>query len=338
MSENFIEREAKKFAKIVKSGAGKYESLKELQDRLDRELIPYEDENKITFLNFYQTELDLLFSKHLSECKKADCPQNKTSNNSKFIVQQLISNLQSRATEQLNEKDVLQKEKIQKNIIKVFWKDPVWSKVISVAIIFCITTVYSFLNSEIQNTTFKFQFHNFWRQRFELWQMVLGVIGVVVIFSLIKLAFKKSFSSFRYDPETLQLDRNLFNKIRNKVLTEEQMLNVKNNTYSSCPFKLDKIGFIFLINEEKNKADFEFLNPKIERLKKIVIKEIEKLDALIDTYTFGANGEWISIPSEWEYNQPERMREAKELLLEQEILLSKKYDTFIRFCRHTLKT
>lgn len=98
MEEIFINEQAKKFAKHVAAGVGKYDDLKNLKTRLYQELDTYEDSNKIIFLKIWHEELNLLFQSHLSRCEDEKCPQRLTSKNAEFLVSQLLPNsLEKRA-------------------------------------------------------------------------------------------------------------------------------------------------------------------------------------------------------------------------------------------------
>jgi hypothetical protein len=91
-SEDFIAGQAKKFAQIVHFSAGEYDQLIKLEERLNKELQPYSDKNKIFFINIWKKELDNLFKNHLSICPNPDdCPQHRTSENAAFLFGQFES-------------------------------------------------------------------------------------------------------------------------------------------------------------------------------------------------------------------------------------------------------
>ena len=65
--------------------------------------------------------------------------------------------------------------------IKQIWKDPVFSKVISIGIIGLITMIYNLVYSIIENTSFRNEFMKFWTLKIELWHfaiLILSYVGV----------------------------------------------------------------------------------------------------------------------------------------------------------------
>jgi hypothetical protein len=92
MDEDFIEEQAKHFAKITERGAPKFDKLYVLKERLEQELAPYEGNNKLKFLKYWKEELDSLFGKHFQSCPNPpECPQHKTSKNASFLFNQYQS-------------------------------------------------------------------------------------------------------------------------------------------------------------------------------------------------------------------------------------------------------
>lgn len=91
MEDTFISEQARQFAKIVHAGAGEYDSLKTLKERLYQELDNYSNSNKIIFLKVWQKELNGLFESHLKRCVDDKCPQRLTSKNAEFLLNQALS-------------------------------------------------------------------------------------------------------------------------------------------------------------------------------------------------------------------------------------------------------
>jgi hypothetical protein len=113
---------------------------------------------------------------------------------------------------------------------------------------------------------------------------------------------------------------------------------LKNNTFSGSSFQYSELRSILRISEEQLKSDFEFANPRLEKLKRNLILEVNNFYTITSKYIFGAgNHELLAIPSEWEFDQPERFIKAHKDIKQQEELLSSKYDQFIRLRRMTLK-
>lgn len=74
--EEFILNKAKGFAKLIYLDSRKYETLINLQERFEKELIPYTDlSNRLMFINSLERELHDVFKDHLSRCRIETCPK-----------------------------------------------------------------------------------------------------------------------------------------------------------------------------------------------------------------------------------------------------------------------
>jgi hypothetical protein len=134
------------------------------------------------------------------------------------------------------------------------------------------------------------------------------------------------------------MDRKLFKQISNGEGVLELILEIKGRGFSNHPVRMDRIETMIDLLEESKKPDFEFLNPKLDKLKFNVIKELKKLDEILSKYIFGANLDgWVSIPSEWEYEQRDRLEKAKSEISKQEDIFTYVYQKFITEGRKILK-
>jgi hypothetical protein len=216
--------------------------------------------------------------------------------------------------------------------LKQIWNDAVFSKVIAVGLAALIAFGYSLIPTTAKKS-FKNEMMAFWTKKIELWLLLLLILFGLTVYLLIK-----KFKNFKYEIETLKLDKELFSQIRESYLTEEMMLAPKNFSFSSNPFLIDSLTNLFKISEENIKSNFEFINPLLEKRKQKLIKELNKLYEITSTYIFGTiNSGYLSIPSEWEFNDPERMQEAVSNISKQEKQLSETYDDFIKTGRRILK-
>lgn len=217
------------------------------------------------------------------------------------------------------------------NRLLKIWKDPVFSKIISVIIVALLTLLYNFISAKIGKSSFKVEFINFWSYKIALWKTLMILSVFILIFYL------KS-NKFKYDEETLRIDRDFFKKFKNEYLTTEAMLATKTNTFSNNPFEAENLHAIIGILDESKKADFEFINPHLNKLKNELINEIENFYSVTSRFIFGThNSGWLSIPAEWEYTQPARLEEAQKLISKQENVLTEKYEKLITKGRRILK-
>lgn len=211
------------------------------------------------------------------------------------------------------------------------WKDPVWSKVIAGTIIAIFTLTYNYFSAKYNDISFLTSFKNFWTYKVDLWIIILSL-------TIFFLVYNSLTRQFKYDEQTLQLDRDLFNQIRQNHSITDFILEVKSNGFSSRPVKSDRITTIFNVTDDNKKPDFQFLNHRLEKLKNKFIKELDKLDTVLSGNIYGTgNSEWLSIPSEWELEQPDRMRKAIADIQQQENILTATYQDFITTGRKILK-
>lgn len=190
---------------------------------------------------------------------------------------------------------------------------------------------YNYFTAKQNDISFLTSFKSFWTQRVDLWIVILCLTVFLIAYYIVTRQFK-------YDEQTLQLDRNLFNQIRQNHSITELILEVKSNGFSTRPVKSEIISTIFYVTDDNKRPDAQFLNPKLQKLKNKVIQEFENLDSALSGNIYGTgNSEWLSIPSEWEFEQPDRMQKAIADIQKQENVLTKTYQEFITTGRKILK-
>lgn len=220
---------------------------------------------------------------------------------------------------------------------KKLWKDPVISKVISAGILFLFTLGFNKIQSYTENVTFKDAFYKFWNYSIKLWIIFLVIITFSVIYGIYSSMKKKK--TFKYDEETKELDTNLYIKIRDELLTDDMMMNVKQNVFSSNSFYGETLFKILDITDESQKSYFEFLNPILENKKNDLIEAISKLHSITSVNVSGVIGTagWLSIPREWAHNDRERFDNAWKSISLVENELAEKYNDFIKTGKRILK-
>lgn len=227
-----------------------------------------------------------------------------------------------------------------KDKILKLWKDPVWSKIISVIILSSVTIIYNYIISLTEQTEFLSQLQNFFFFKVYLWILILLFFAIYIGYYLMKRIQAKKGKNYIYDPETLNLDKNLFETIQTKYINRDVVENLAYNTFSSNPFSIRDIDFINEIIEGNVNPNFEFINPELEKLKQDFIYSIEVLKECIDNNVFSTNaplGEsdtWLRIPREWELD---RFWKAKNAIVNSENNAYHKWIEFIRKGRKTLK-
>ncbi|RFS26225.1 hypothetical protein DVR12_00085 [Chitinophaga silvatica] len=224
-----------------------------------------------------------------------------------------------------------------KQVVNKIWKDPVWSKVISVGILGLITLLYNYITSLFNGSDFKIEFIKFWTFKIELWKVALLFIFLFAIFWFVTVI--KKLRSYKYDPEILELDRQLFQKIRTVILPQDTIYHVKQSGFADGDFPMNLLFKVFEILNEDKKADFHFFNPQLNKKKNELLVAIQELRSITQECIFGVRGQkgMLGIPREWVHEQPERYRQAVDDTAIQEEIMLEAYDNFIREGRLILK-
>ena len=190
------------------------------------------------------------------------------------------------------------KEKILK-----FWKDPVWSKVISAIIISLGILIYNIGYSVVSKVEFGTVLTEFFKTKIQVWILLLLVILLLIGTAIFNYFKKDKAIQFTYDDKSLALDISLFDKI----------------LYDS------------------DASDFEFLNSNLENLKVELITSIREFDIFLGPNIFSGGNNRLSVPSEWELEQYDRFIEAVDGIHSRAQILASKYDEFIKEGRKILK-
>lgn len=200
------------------------------------------------------------------------------------------------------------------------WKDPVWSKVISAAIITLIIFLYN-----------KW-FGSFWEIQMRLWQ---AIVATIIILIATKYFDKKR--RFVYDDKMLELDVALFDKIRNELLTQTNVYWLRTNNFAGYSFNDDYLQPFDMLEFVMDKPDFEFFNPNLDNLKSELMNEIRELNSFMSGNIFNAGNNRMTVPPEWEDEQPKRFDAAVNGIQTRAQSIGNKYDNFIRIGRKILK-
>ena len=214
--------------------------------------------------------------------------------------------------------------------IKKIWNDPVWSKVISAVIIAIGSITIAIISSKINDKSFQKTLIQFTSVKLPLW-LLLIFLSIFLIFFKIKRRKKEA---FKYDDETLELDKKTFQKIK-EILPPNGSMTIIRNLFSFMGIKSSHIVEIENFEDYSKQPDFEFLNPELEKVK---LELVEKVNVFM-TNTFFLMKQ---VGDKREIHPPKKDNEdkfkanmkhidnsAKEVYL--------KYDELIKLCRRVLK-
>ncbi|MEG1007835.1 MAG: hypothetical protein RSO15_16395 [Bacteroides sp.] len=89
--------------------------------------------------------------------------------------------------------------KINKDFFLKIWRDPVWSKVISVGLLGVIAAIYAFIESIVKDSSFTNSAINVLTMQIKLWHVLVAVIIFVVFYSIRNLYWIKDLTNQEMD-------------------------------------------------------------------------------------------------------------------------------------------
>lgn len=145
---------------------------------------------------------------------------------------------------------------------KKIWNDPVWSKVISAVIIAAGTLTLTFILSLISKRSFFDPLIIFLTSNIPVWIFIIIIIAFLFLFKINGKWTRK----FKYDVDTLRMDKETFNTFR-KTLPQTESINSLRYFHSSLGFTWESISDLDNFEDLSRQSDFEFFNPELEKKK-----------------------------------------------------------------------
>jgi hypothetical protein len=215
--------------------------------------------------------------------------------------------------------------------LKKIWSDPVWSKVISVIIIASAGLLYTYISAKIDNLAFQEQLLSFLNIKISLWLAII----LFFIFTISIDFSKRIRTKFKYDSETLNLDKAMFEKLKD-LLPQDGSISRFRSFATFLGFEFDEIENFRTFKEHCRRSDFDFFHPTLEKLKRELLNKIEIFTENFYKKTKELDGKYrYIIPSKeddavkHEENKNEFEKSATELIA--------KYDELIKSGRKVLK-
>lgn len=238
-----------------------------------------------------------------------------------------------------------------------FWKDPVWSKVISAGLIAILIFIYNYCESLIKKESFKQTLKTFLDKEFKIWQFaIITFLFVLIIFIYKKYKPKKieeknSFEDFdlnslnfvreteeQYDEESKNADKKLFNDIRTNILPSNNGIYwIRNQNFRGFSFNPKNMRDFDEFEEFCRNPNNTFLNNDLEELKNKLNIKISKFTELIGLNTWSTDNGLQTVPPEWEIEQPERFIETVNKIHSVTFEIVDLYDEFIKTGKKILK-
>lgn len=215
--------------------------------------------------------------------------------------------------------------------LKKIWSDPVWSKVISVIIIASAGLLFTYITAKIENTAFQEELLSFLNIKISLW------LAIILFFTLTAFVnfSKKRKKQFKYDNETLNLDKEMFEKLKS-LLPQNGSVNQFRSYYTFLGFEFDDIEDFRGFEEYCKRSDFDFFHPTLENLKRDLLNSIKIFLRNFYDKTKSKDDKMRHIVPPIEENPEKHDENKKEFERSAENLIVK-YDELIKSGRQLLK-
>jgi|SRR5690606_5688589 len=222
------------------------------------------------------------------------------------------------------------------------WRDPVWSKVISVGIIAILGAVFVYVKSLIDQQAFLVSLSVIAKTKIDLWIVFLIlVVGVVAFFLFLKRS-KRDKSSVKIKPTyteaQIEHDKRLFEELKSKMPTNGSIQFIRENNFAGFSFFWKDLNDFDYVMENISNPDVRFIDEQIEKIRKEVFDEIKKYRYYLATKAFtievNDSGRRASVPPEWEHQQPEMFSEVVNTLHDVAGKICDLYDELISKGKH----
>lgn len=218
---------------------------------------------------------------------------------------------------------------MKKWFLKV-WKDSVGSSVIASVIflilsrvflkIYCNTTLTEFLNLQIK-----------------LWHALILLVAILTLTKLINYYKKSRKEKFQYNSNSRNIDIYLFDEIRNDMLPYDLINWVEFHNFGGYKFKEQKLYKFEAFQANMASPNKEFLNPELEELRRKLLYSIKEFTSFTVNTIFRQDQKYLTVPPEWETEQPERFNNAVKGLHNKTQDVVKKYEDFLKKGRRILE-
>ena len=222
-------------------------------------------------------------------------------------------------------------------IIKKIWNDPVWSKVISVAIVAIITSIYAVIRSYIDNLSIGQIVKSLFMTHVQLWIIVLIIfIGLILYGIYVKYRKQKKFV---YDQHAYENDKELYNSFLMDLTPNGSIYFLRTNNFAGFSFHLSSLGELEnFYHKYSDDPRIEFFHPEIEQIRKKMMADIDSFEDLICVYTFpGSRDDLQTVPPEWEENNPNHFWDVVNKIHAAARQVCEDYDNFVKTGKRLIK-
>ena len=140
------------------------------------------------------------------------------------------------------------------------------------------------------------------------------------------------FGSFRYDKQSFENDKAIYDTIIKELSYDGIIHFLRTNNFAGFSFRLSSLDELDdFYGTYKDDPGFEFLNPKLEKLRQQLMKDIDEFECLIAGNTFPGTRDGLqTVPPEWEHNNAGRFWEVVNQIHATAKRICEGYDTIVK--------
>lgn len=137
--------------------------------------------------------------------------------------------------------------------------------------------------------------------------------------------------SSRIKQEHLELDKLIYSEFRRLLPSDGSIEYLRNRNFAGFAFRWSLLEDFDNYLAKANKPEFTFMEQELETIRQSFTSELEVLLAILGENTWYLEGadDKASVPSEWEYEQPERFSEVVNRIHERSRRVCQLFDQLI---------
>lgn len=218
--------------------------------------------------------------------------------------------------------------------LKKLWNDPVGASVIGSFIFMILVSIGAAVLKCFGGGTYTETLWKIANYDIKLWIFTLIVVGYFILKGLVM-----KYGSFRYDSHSYENDKTIFDTIIKNLSNDGIIYFLRTNNFAGFSFRLSSLeeldDFYHSYNDDPS---FEFLNPKLEEMRKKLMGDIDEFEGLIAVNTFsGIRDDLQTVPPEWETKCPERFWEVVNKIHSAAKNICSDYDTIVKTGKRVIK-
>lgn len=220
------------------------------------------------------------------------------------------------------------------NIFKKLWNDPVGASVIGSIIFIILTSIGTAILNFFGGGSYTDTLLKIANIDVKLWIFTLIIVSYFILKGVIT-----KYSSFKYDSHSYENDKNIFDTIIKDLSNDGIIYFLRTNNFAGFSFRLSSLKELDeFYHSHTDDPSFEFLNPKLEEMRKKLMGDIDEFEGLIAINTFpGTREDLQTVPPEWETKCPERFWDVVNKIHNAAKNICADYDMIVKTGKRVIK-